>query len=58
MMGIIPSMGVTEFLNKLREETYDPGHIYEVWKDIPPELIENNEKCGVCPVGYTQAPNT
>lgn len=56
MMGIIPCMGIYEFMDKLKTEAYDPNHIYEVWKEIPRELIENNEKCGVCPEGYTQVP--
>lgn len=56
MMGIIPCMGVREFMGKLREEPYDPKRIYEVWNRLPPELVHNNEVCGVCPVGYTQEP--
>ena len=58
MIGIIPSIGVQEFLDKLRREPYDPAQIYEVWKNLPRDLIENNETCGVCPVGYTLAPTT
>ena len=54
MMGIIPCMGVSEFLEKVRNETYDPEAIYDIWKQLPPELIANNEKCGVCEVGYTK----
>lgn len=57
MLGIIPCIGVREFMDKLRNEPYDPKNIYEVWKSLPPELIENNEHCGVCPVGYTKAPD-
>lgn len=55
MAGIIPCMGLREFLDKLHGEPYDPGRIYEVWKQLPLELVKNNEKCGVCPVGYTEA---
>ena len=58
MMGIIPCMGIREFMDKLHTENYDANHIYEVWKDIPHDLIENNEKCGVCPKGYTQMKET
>ena len=58
MLGIIPCMGIHEFMDKLHQEDYDPQHIYEVWKKIPLDLIENNEKCGVCPVGYALAPST
>ena len=56
MMGIVPCMGVQEFMNKLHEETYDPKQIYSVWKELPADLIKNNETCGVCPVGYTLEP--
>lgn len=56
MNGIIPCMGIKEFMDKLRSEEYDPDHIYDVWEKLPKELIENNEKCGVCPVGYTKRP--
>lgn len=58
MAGIIPCMGIKEFLEKVSKESYDPNAIYEVWKKLPPELIKNNETCGVCKVGYTENPNT
>lgn len=54
MVGIIPCMGLNEFLEKIKTEPYDPDAIYKVWEKIPPELIKNNEDCGVCKVGYTQ----
>lgn len=54
MMGILPCMGLNEFFDKLRTEAYDPEAIYDIWAQLPKELIENNEKCGVCKVGYTQ----
>ena len=53
MLGIVPCMGIQEFMDKLHDETYDPKQIYSVWKDLPQDLIKNNETCGVCPVGYT-----
>ena len=56
MMGIIPAMSLGEFMDKLHTEEYDPDHIYEVWKDLPEDLVKNNEACGVCPVGYIYAP--
>ena len=56
MIGVIPHIGIKEFMKKLQTEKYDPDHIYDVWEKIPKELIENNEKCGVCPVGYTKRP--
>lgn len=54
MAGIIPCMGIREFMDKLHTEKYNPDAIYEVWKQLPKELIENNEKCGVCKAGYTK----
>lgn len=54
MLGIMPCMSAIEFMDKLRDEEYDENHIYEVWSKMPPELIANNEKCGVCKVGYTK----
>lgn len=56
MIGIIPCIGIKEFMDKLHSEEYVPDHIYEVWEKIPKDLIENNEKCGVCAVGYTNKP--
>lgn len=57
MTGIIPCIGIREFMDKLRSEKYDPEAIYAVWEKLPQNLIENNEKCGVCKVGYTQKEN-
>lgn len=54
MMGIIPCIGVKEFLEKLKTEPYDENDIYKVWEKLPKDLIENNEKCGVCKKGYTK----
>ena len=61
LIGIIPHIGIKEFMEKLRTEEYDPDHIYEVWKKMEedPEtkkLIENNETCGVCAKGYINKP--
>ena len=61
LMGIIPHIGIREFLEKLKSEPYDPDHIYEVWKKMEqdPEakkLIENNVQCGVCKDGYWNKP--
>lgn len=61
LAGIIPHIGIYEFIQKLHEEEYDPDHIYEVWAKMEsdPEtkkLIENNETCGVCKKGYTNKP--
>ena len=59
MMGIIPSIGIKEFLDKLRTDKYDENDIYKIWEKMGKDeetkkLIENNEHCGVCPVGYTK----
>lgn len=54
MTGIIPCIGIKEFIHKLQTEPYNPDDIYDVWSKIPQNLIENNEKCGVCKVGYTK----
>lgn len=56
LIGIIPHIGIKEFFDKLKEEPYDPDHIYDVWAELPEDLVANNEKCGVCPTGYTKRP--
>lgn len=58
MVGIIPCMGIKEFMDKLHSEKYDENYIYEVWQKLPKDLIKNNEECGVCPVGYTKKEKT
>ena len=52
LIGVIPHIGIREFMDKLSNEVYDPEHIYEVWERIPEDLKQNNIKCGVCPEGY------
>ena len=54
LIGVIPSIGIREFMERLHSEKYDPEDIYDVWEKIPDELVANNEKCGVCPAGYTK----
>jgi len=54
MAGIIPCMGIKEFMEKLHTEEYNENYIYEVWDKLPKDLIKNNEECGVCPIGYTK----
>ena len=56
MAGIIPHIGLYEFMDKLHKEEYDPEAIYDIWQKLPPELVANNEKCGVCKQGYAQRP--
>ena len=61
MLGIVPHIGIKEFMDKLKTDPYDENHIYEVWEKMEedPEtkkLIESNERCGVCPKGYTNKP--
>ena len=48
-------MSPTEY-RKLHKEEYDPEAIYDIWQKLPPELVANNEKCGVCKQGYAQRP--
>lgn len=52
LIGVIPHIGIQEFMTKLDEEPYRPDDIYEVWSRIPQELKQNNIDCGVCPAGY------
>lgn len=54
MTGIIPCIGIREFMDRVKTEPYNEDDIFDVWQRIPRDLIENNEKCGVCPVGYTE----
>lgn len=61
LLGIMPCIGIKEFMDKLHEEEYNEDHIYEVWEKMnnDPEtrkLIENNETCGVCKKGYINKP--
>jgi hypothetical protein len=61
MLGVIPCMGIREFMDKLHDEKYDPDDIYKVWAKLKKDkegkkLIQNNIDCGVCPVGYTDRP--
>lgn len=61
-LGIIPDIGIKEFLTNLENEPYDPEHIYDIWEkmEADPEtakLIKNNIECGVCPKGYTKRRN-
>jgi glycosyltransferase involved in cell wall biosynthesis len=55
--GIIPSMSITEFFDKLSKEPYDPNDIYSVYADLPSDLIANNIACGVCEENYTTPPS-
>ena len=57
LIGVIPHMGIHEFLEKLESESYDPNHIYEVWAKMQESeegrtLMQNNVDCGVCGEGY------
>lgn len=56
LIGVIPHIGIREFMDRLHEEIYNPDDIYAVWERIPAELKENNVKCGVCAEGYTNKP--
>lgn len=57
MQGFIPHLGIKEFMEKLKAEPYDPDAIYDVWEQLPAELIKNNEACGVCKQGYSKRPS-
>lgn len=52
LLGIVPHVGIREFMNRLSEEEYNPDHIYNVWDKIPVELRMNNVQCGVCTDNY------
>ena len=54
LIGVIPHIGIREFMDKLENEPYSPDDIYEVWEKIPENLRQNNIQCGVCPEGYTR----
>lgn len=61
LLGIIPQIGIHEFMERVKNEPYDPDEIYNVWArmEADPEtkkLIQNNEECGVCRKGYTNKP--
>ena len=54
LIGVIPHIGIQEFMNKLQEEEYNPNDIYDAWAKIPDYLKQNNIACGVCPDGYME----
>lgn len=59
LLGIVPCIGIHEFLDKVKNEEYNPDHIYDVWDEMKKteeglQLIRNNEQCGVCEIGYTE----
>ena len=61
MLGVVPHIGIKEFLEKLREDEYNPDAIYDVWEEMKADedtmkLLMNNVKCGVCKEGYMNKP--
>ena len=61
LLGVLPSMGVKEFMDKLHEEDYDPDYIYTIWDRMwndpdTKKLMQNNIDCGVCKEGYFRKP--
>ena len=56
MLGIIPHIGIKEFMDKVRNAPYDPDDIYKVWARMPADLVENNITCGVSPANYWKRP--
>lgn len=61
LQGIVPCIGIKEFIEKIKNEKYDENDIYVVWDKMKqdPEtqkLMNNNIKCGVCAKGYMNKP--
>ena len=59
LIGIIPEIGIKEFMKKLHDETYNEDDIKKVWQKMSESeetraLMENNIKCGVCADGYNK----
>lgn len=52
MIGFIPELTIQDFMQKLKEEPYNPDDLYDILAEIPEELRENNVKCGVCAKDY------
>lgn len=57
MIGIIPPIGIREFLDKLETEPYYVDDIYDIWEEMQQDeetaqLMQNNITCGVCGAGY------
>ena len=62
LIGMIPHIGIKEFMDKLHNEEYDPDEIYNVWDRMKEteegrQLIQNNITCGVCGEGYSNRPS-
>lgn len=60
-IGVIPEMTPYQFMDRLRNEPYDPNFIYEIWEEMgncpdTKEMMDNNVTCGVCPEGYAGRP--
>lgn len=43
---------IVEFMKMLEAMPFDENQIYEIWKQIPDELKQNNIDCGVCGEDY------
>lgn len=56
MMGVLPHIGIKEFMDKLHSDPYNPDDIYDIWSKIPMDLRNNNVACGVCPDNYWRRP--
>lgn len=48
MTGFIPYLTINEFMQKLKDESYNPEDIYKIWEILPDDLKKNNIECGVC----------
>lgn len=52
MIGIVPYIGIREFMDKLAEDPYNEDDWYDIWDKIPYDLRDNNVRCGVAPAFY------
>lgn len=56
LVGVLPHIGIKEFIDKLHSESYNEDDIYDIWSRIPEDLRNNNVKCGVCKSNYWERP--
>lgn len=57
LVGVLPHIGIKEFMDKLHSEAYNEDDIYDIWQKIPEDLRNNNVACGVCPADYWKRPS-
>lgn len=56
LMGVLPHIGIKEFMDQLHSEPYNEADIYDVLERIPEDLRNNNVACGVCKAEYWKMP--